>query len=50
MLDILPVLMKVYAWVLNTDEDFDAAFKVGFNGVMTDFPSKLKIYLDKKQS
>ena len=46
----LPAQMKVYAWVLNDDEDFDAAFKIGFNGVMTDFPSKLKSYLDKKQS
>jgi len=42
--------MQVYAWVLNDEEDFDAAFEMGFDGVMTDFPSKLKAYLDKKQS
>jgi len=42
--------IQVYAWVLNDEEDFDAAFHLGFDGVMTDFPSKLKSYLDKKQS
>jgi len=37
--------IQVYAWVLNCEEDFDAAFKLGFDGVMTDFPSLLKSYL-----
>jgi len=31
--------------VLNEDEDFERAFKLGVAGVMTDFPSKLTNYL-----
>jgi len=37
--------IQVFAWVLNCEEDFDAAFKLGFDGVMTDFPTLLKSYL-----
>ena len=39
--------IQVYVWVLNTEEEFDKAFKCGVTGVMTDYPTKLKNYLEK---
>ena len=41
--------IHVYLWVLNDEEHFKRAFSLGAHGVMTDFPSKLKTYLEKKQ-
>ncbi|KAJ8312074.1 hypothetical protein KUTeg_009447, partial [Tegillarca granosa] len=38
--------LSTYLWVLNNEEEFDRAFKVGAAGVMTDFPTKLKNFLD----
>lgn len=38
---------KVYVWVLNDEEDFQRAFDLGATGVMTDFPTKLKDFLDR---
>lgn len=38
--------IQTYLWVLNDDKDFTRAFKLGADGVMTDFPTKLKLYLD----
>ena len=38
---------KVYIWVLNDDEDFQRAFDLGATGVMTDFPTKLKDFMDR---
>lgn len=38
--------IQTYLWVLNDEADFDRAFKLGADGVMTDFPTKLKNYLD----
>ncbi|GFO02454.1 glycerophosphodiester phosphodiesterase domain-containing protein 1 [Plakobranchus ocellatus] len=35
-------------WVLNTDQDFEAAFSLGIAGVMTDRPGMLADWLDKK--
>ena len=37
---------QTYLWVLNDEGDFDRAFRLGADGVMTDFPTKLKDYLD----
>ncbi|XP_048772118.2 lysophospholipase D GDPD1-like [Ostrea edulis] len=39
--------IQTYLWVLNEEHEFDRAFKLGATGVMTDFPTKLKEYLDK---
>ncbi len=37
--------IPTYAWVLNTEEEFDRAFRCGVEGVMTDHPSRLREYL-----
>lgn len=37
--------IHVYFWVLNKDEDFKKAFELGANGVMTDYPTRLKLFL-----
>ncbi|XP_068601545.1 lysophospholipase D GDPD1 [Brachionichthys hirsutus] len=39
--------IQVYIWVLNDDEDFQRAFDLGATGVMTDFPSRLKDFMDR---
>ena len=39
--------IPTYLWVLNTDEDFERAFKPGASGVMTDYPSLLRDYLQR---
>lgn len=39
--------IHVYFWVLNKDEDFKRAFDLGATGVMTDYPTKLKVFLTK---
>lgn len=39
---------QVYVWVLNEDEDFQRAFDLGATGVMTDFPSRLRDFMDRK--
>ncbi|XP_061924166.1 lysophospholipase D GDPD1 isoform X1 [Entelurus aequoreus] len=39
--------IQVYIWVLNDEEDFQRAFNLGATGVMTDFPTKLKDFLDQ---
>ncbi|XP_061196308.1 lysophospholipase D GDPD1-like [Saccostrea echinata] len=39
--------IQTYLWVLNDEEEFERAFRLGAAGVMTDFPTKLKDYLDK---
>lgn len=41
--------IQTYLWVLNSEEEFDRAFRLGATGVMTDFPTMLKDYLDKEQ-
>lgn len=38
--------MQTYLWVLNDEEEYTRAFRLGADGVMTDFPTKLKKYLD----
>ena len=37
----------MYIWVLNDDEDFQRAFDLGATGVMTDFPTKLKDFIER---
>lgn len=39
--------IQVYIWVLNDDEDFQRAFDLGATGVMTDFPTRLRHFMDK---
>ncbi|XP_068173161.1 lysophospholipase D GDPD1 [Antennarius striatus] len=39
--------IQVYVWVLNDEEDFQRAFDLGATGVMTDFPSRLKDFMDR---
>ena len=39
--------LQVYIWVLNDDEDFQRAFDLGATGVMTDFPTKLKDFIER---
>ena len=34
-------------WVLNNENDFKRAFDVGVQGVMTDYPSKLRVFLEE---
>ncbi|XP_064619427.1 lysophospholipase D GDPD1-like isoform X1 [Lineus longissimus] len=38
--------IQVYLWVLNDEEEYEQAFKLGATGVMTDFPTKLRDFLD----
>lgn len=39
--------IQVYVWVLNDEEDFKRAFDLGATGIMTDFPTKLKEFMEK---
>lgn len=39
--------IQVYIWVLNDEEDFQRAFDLGATGVMTDYPTKLKEFMEK---
>ena len=34
-------------WVLNNETDFKRAFDVGVQGVMTDYPTKLRMFLQE---
>ncbi|XP_051891738.1 lysophospholipase D GDPD1 [Pristis pectinata] len=38
--------IQVYIWVLNDEEDFKRAFDLGATGVMTDYPTQLKEFLE----
>ena len=37
---------QTYLWVLNYEEEFKEAYELGVTGVMTDYPTKLKQFLD----
>ncbi|XP_077589807.1 lysophospholipase D GDPD3a isoform X1 [Stigmatopora nigra] len=39
--------IQVHLFVCNTDEDIQAAFKMGATGIMTDYPSLLSSYLHR---
>ena len=36
----------VYVWVLNSEAEYEKAFRSGVTGVMTDYPAKLRRFLD----
>ncbi len=36
-----------YVWVLNDEEDFKRAFDLGATGIMTDYPTKLKEFIEQ---
>jgi len=38
----------VIYWTLNSEEEFETALEVGANGIITDYPSKLIQFLNKK--
>ncbi|XP_069508144.1 lysophospholipase D GDPD3 isoform X2 [Ambystoma mexicanum] len=38
--------IQVYFWVLNHELDYQKAFSLGATGIMTDYPSKLRGYLN----
>ncbi|XP_062887957.1 lysophospholipase D GDPD1 [Mobula hypostoma] len=38
--------IQVYIWVLNDEDDFKRAFDLGATGVMTDYPTQLKKFLE----
>lgn len=38
---------QVYIWVLNDEDDFQRAFDLGATGIMTDYPTKLKAFMEK---
>ncbi|XP_078233217.1 lysophospholipase D GDPD3 isoform X2 [Pogona vitticeps] len=38
--------IQILLWVLNEDKDFEEAFSYGATGVMTDYPTRLRKYLD----
>ncbi|XP_029468275.1 lysophospholipase D GDPD1 isoform X2 [Rhinatrema bivittatum] len=40
--------IQVYIWVLNEEEEYKRAFDLGATGVMTDYPTKLKGFLEKR--
>ncbi|XP_042896084.1 lysophospholipase D GDPD1 isoform X1 [Parasteatoda tepidariorum] len=40
--------IQTYLWVLNEEEDFEKAFELGAVGVMTDYPTKLRKFLERK--
>eukprot|EP01046_Picozoa_sp_COSAG06_P058782 COSAG06_NODE_11925_length_1446_cov_2.002970_2_plen_79_part_00 len=37
-------------WTYNTDAEFEEAYQAGVTGVMTDFPSRLRRFLDAKEA
>lgn len=39
--------IQVYVWVLNDEKDFKRAFDLGATGVMTDYPTKLRDFMEK---
>lgn len=42
--------IQIYIWVLNDEEDFDRAMKYGATGIMTDFPTRLKQFLEHRST
>ncbi|XP_062408741.1 lysophospholipase D GDPD1 [Sardina pilchardus] len=41
--------IQVYIWVLNDEEDFQRAFDLGATGIMTDYPTKLKEFMEENR-
>jgi len=42
--------IRVVTWTLDCQEDFQTAFDLGFEGIITDYPSALKTFLDGRQN
>ncbi|XP_036921261.1 lysophospholipase D GDPD3 [Sturnira hondurensis] len=40
--------VQVIFWCLNEESDFEAAYNLGATGIMTDFPTALRRYLDNR--
>ncbi|XP_071481609.1 lysophospholipase D GDPD1-like [Diadema antillarum] len=40
--------IKIYLWVLNSEREWNRAIKLKVDGIMTDYPSKLKNFCDVK--
>ena len=43
----LSCVFQVFIWVLNDEREYRRAFELGADGVMTDFPRKLRTFLDR---
>ena len=39
---------QVIFWCLNEESDFEVAYNLGATGVMTDYPTALRRYLDNR--
>ena len=37
-------------WTINSEKHFDEALDIGINGILTDYPTKLKIYIEKRNN
>lgn len=37
-------------WVLNQEEDYDLAMRLGVDGIMTDYPTRLAKYYDSRRA
>lgn len=46
-IDLFFIIFQTYFWVLNDKEDYKRAFEIGATGVMTDYPTKLRKFLDE---
>ena len=42
--------IPAWVWVINSDEHFEEALDYGIKGIFTDYPTKLRRYLDNKRS
>ena len=41
--------IKIFYWVINTPAECDYAISKDCDGIMSDYPTKLKTYLDKRR-
>ncbi|CAG2059601.1 unnamed protein product [Timema podura] len=39
--------IQCYMWVLNSEDEFKTAFELGATGVITDYPTKLRKFLEE---
>ena len=42
--------IPTWVWTINSEEHFDEALDIGINGILTDYPTKLKIYIEKRNN
>ncbi|XP_071944080.1 lysophospholipase D GDPD1-like [Antedon mediterranea] len=40
--------IEVYLWVLNEEDDWERALRLGVSGIMTDYPTQLKNFMETK--